>query len=196
MNMRDVYRDLHKKGYNYNGRWHRRYFDVVQLARMTDARTVAEFGCEWGQVLCALRCAGMDVFGTTQIEDCLAHLQKIGLPCALATYADLLSYESESFDLVVSNDVLEHLSSEEQAIEAMRQMVRISRSWVIFTIGRKRSRLGRPYGVPDLHTLTRPREWWHEQVDQLVELQPLPFFTSGNPDGFPVLNAYMFLGKK
>ena len=68
-----------------------------------------------------------------------------------------LPYEDNSFDLVMSSDVLEHIDPSE-ADAVVRELVRVSRRHLFLSISLKNN--GAPRGEAQ-HTLLRPRAWWH-----------------------------------
>ena len=68
-----------------------------------------------------------------------------------------LPYEDNSFDLVMSSDVLEHIDPSE-ADAVVRELVRVSRRHLFLSISLKNN--GAPRGEAK-HSLLRPRAWWH-----------------------------------
>jgi SAM-dependent methyltransferase len=69
-----------------------------------------------------------------------------------------LPYEDNSFDLVMSSDVLEHIDPAE-ADAVVKELVRVSRRHLFLSISLKNN--GAPKGEAE-HTLLRPRVWWHK----------------------------------
>jgi len=73
-----------------------------------------------------------------------------------------LPYEDNSFDLVMSSDVLEHIHPEE-VDQVVKELVRVSRRHLFLSISLK----GHTKATADKddeahrHTMLRPREWWH-----------------------------------
>jgi ubiquinone/menaquinone biosynthesis C-methylase UbiE len=65
----------------------------------------------------------------------------------------------QSFDLVFSSDVLEHVSPEE-AEAAVAEMVRVARTHIVLSISLK------SHFNEQLHTLLRPRQWWEAKFQK------------------------------
>jgi len=85
-------------------------------------------------------------------------------------YSELSSLE-EKFDVVVSNDVLEHLLTEEEAVTAMEDLCALSRKWFCFAIAcHPATRMIDDKQVP-LHNLIRPIDWWLVHIKKLCHIE-------------------------
>jgi SAM-dependent methyltransferase len=118
--------------------------------------SVIDLGCGRGQLIRWLRVLGYVVEGT-EIAQCLFEDDLKGLPVQYLFYSQLNIINSNSFDCVVSNDVLEHLAAVEDIELALSNMVRISKKYVLLSIGGLRA-AGSVRG--NLHEVIRPQEWW------------------------------------
>jgi len=77
-----------------------------------------------------------------------------------------IPYPSNSFDLVFSSEVLEHVPPP-LAEKSVRELVRIAQRDVFTTISLRPSALDRPGKPPKVHLCVRPREWW-ESIFELA----------------------------
>lgn len=73
-----------------------------------------------------------------------------------------LPYEDNSFDMVFSSDVLEHIDPEE-AEKVVQELVRVSRQHIFLSISLKGHTKVSAADSSEAHrhTLLRPRNWWH-----------------------------------
>jgi len=127
---------------------------------------ILDAGCGRGFLVRWLRDLGYSVLGT-EIADCLFKPggELFGMPAVQMYYSDLYKFGSNSFPVVISNDVLEHLEDEVAVITAMAELTRIAGEWLLISTGGTRaSRCPFPkeLGVANLHSVVRPEEWWVE----------------------------------
>lgn len=78
-----------------------------------------------------------------------------------------LPFEDNSFDLVFSADVLEHIHPDE-ADDVVRELVRVSRRHVFMSISLKGHTKASAESDDEAHrhTMLRSREWWHNKFRQ------------------------------
>lgn len=88
-----------------------------------------------------------------------------GLPVIKMPYGDFHKFPGAYYTAVVSSDVLEHLQTEEEVVEAFSQLVRISKGPVLVSTGGiKQAHNPFPdvvkFPVKGLHFVVRPKDWW------------------------------------
>ena len=74
-----------------------------------------------------------------------------------------LPYDDNSFDMVWSSDVLEHIHPEE-ADKVVSELVRVSRRFLVLTISLKghTKATAKNNNEAGRHTMLRPRKWWED----------------------------------
>lgn len=72
-----------------------------------------------------------------------------------------IPYQDSQFDLVISGDVLEHISPAE-AEQVVSEIVRVSKRHIFLSISQKGSRILIKNQKASIHTLLRPRRWWED----------------------------------
>lgn len=117
---------------------------------------IIDLGCGRGHMVKWLGTLGYDIEGT-EIVDFLFKNDLHGLPVKKLFYSELYKLKDNSFDCVVSNDVIEHLSGEEEVHEAYENFIRISKRYVLISTGGIRA-AGSICG--NLHEVINPQEWW------------------------------------
>lgn len=100
-------------------------------------QTVLDAGCACGGMVREFIALGYEATGTSFIADNMKHLHR-GINVINVSYQELDSIGSESYDLVTSMDVLEHLYDERDAEEALLNLYRISKKALLVAIGLKR----------------------------------------------------------
>jgi ubiquinone/menaquinone biosynthesis C-methylase UbiE len=112
-------------------------------------------------------CAGIEI-ATSLFEHDLADLNVLNLPAE-----ELHVFADESFDAVISNDVLEHLADEATMTRAVTDMLRISKRWVIASVGVFASSF--PYAEKELsvplHTVLHDSPWWESFFGERVAIR-------------------------
>jgi SAM-dependent methyltransferase len=142
--------------------------------------SVLDASCGCGHLSEALVSAGYKVDATEVspwlVQDLSHRLPKVDL----LAYADLGQLPARSFDVVISNDVLEHLP-EREAIAALHALAGLSRRWLLISVGLGRGATKYPealgLGRLDLHLFTPGARRWVEEikrVGRIVEERRLP----------------------
>lgn len=85
-----------------------------------------------------------------------------GLDIVKKFKADQLPFNADTFDLVFSTDVLEHVP-EAEAQKAIREMVRVSKKYIFCTISFIKAVC---FPELNLHCTIRPREWWQAEFEK------------------------------
>lgn len=145
-------------GYPAQSCWGCRFAtDVIAKLKF---HTILDAGTGNGALTRLMRQYGKNAYG---IELSRAALEKECPDLLSKNYVEAgiltnLPYEDNSFDLVMSSDVLEHIDPAE-ADAVVKELVRVSRRHLFLSISLKNN--GAPRGEAE-HTLLRPRVWWHK----------------------------------
>lgn len=151
-------------------RWFEQHIPSDDHPRILDA------SCGRGVVLRRLLEEGYSAVGTEFVPEVVEELLFEGLPVARLAYSELRDFPPRSFDAVLSSDVLEHLHSEEEAIDAFNALCDISKKWVVVTVGVRGARkfptalgLGEK-GITDLHFVKRKPKWWRSLFETRLDI--------------------------
>ena len=101
--------------------------DVLQMLP-TDVRSVLDVGCGDGFVTDALP-GTLDVVGLDISRAAVAHVSR---PTQIGSI-ESLPFEDDAFDLVMANDVIEHLEDSALA-RAKRELVRVAKRYILLTV--------------------------------------------------------------
>ena len=137
--------------------------------------TVFDFGCGRGHLLRKLLTSGYKCCGYEPCGYLIGH-DLAGLPlrgCAIYTALyDPWWLPPSQFDCVVASDVLEHLPTEEEALDLLRKLCGFARKFVVITVGVGPSNASANLpGVDyELHTVLRAPGWWRAQIASHVDI--------------------------
>ena len=110
--------------------------DIIRMLRQHQVKTVCDAGCGCGIYCAKLLHNGFSVFGFDVSENAV-QIAKGNAPEAELKTADIrmTGYESDSFDAVISRDVLDHMTKENAQL-ALQELCRIVKPGgiVIFTL--------------------------------------------------------------
>lgn len=110
--------------------------DMIRMLRQHQVRTVCDAGCGCGIYCAKLLRNGFSVSGFDVSEDAV-QIAKRNAPAAELKTADICvtGYDSDSFDAVISRDVLDHMTKNNAQL-ALREFCRIVKPGgiVIFTL--------------------------------------------------------------
>lgn len=110
--------------------------DMIRMLQQHQAKTVCDAGCGCGIYCTKLLRNGFSVFGFDVSEDAVQIAKGIALEAELKV-ADICmtSYDSDSFEAVISRDVLDHMTKKNAQL-ALRELCRIVKPGgiVIFTL--------------------------------------------------------------
>lgn len=139
--------------------------------------SVLDAGCGRGLLIRWLTAIGYSIRGT-EIADWLVRPggDLFGLPVDLVSYSNLNVYHDNTFDVVISNDVLEHLDCEDDVIRGMSDLARISKKWLLISTGGDRASASyatKETGVANLHSIIRPMEWWQDLYQQHCDIDTI-----------------------
>ena len=134
---------------------------IKEVYRNLDFRTVLDAGCGSGILVRHMLSKGYVARGIelsdwivqTQCPD--LHQERI---VQIGSLEDL-PYRDNSFDLVFSSDVLEHIPVE-SIPRVASELVRVARRDLFFSISLRPSSMNNKY-----HVTLRPRAWWEQQFE-------------------------------
>lgn len=142
---------------------------VLQLPR---GATIIDCSCGRGFLVKLLRDYGYDAEGTEASEWLISQvLRPRYLPVRKLYYSELGTLPSAAWDAVVSNDVLEHLFTEDEARAALCEFARMSRKWLLITVGLARSNHIVKGNVVPLHHIVQSPEWWVGEVSAVAQIR-------------------------
>lgn len=156
--------------------------------------SIVDVGCGRGLLLRQLKELGYDVKGV-ETEEMLGQFCAGICPWACAKLPDLSSCLADnSVDVVICNDVLEHLESAEVVEQSIVELCRVSRQFVTVSVGL--TECSASSWLPDggeinLHIVVRPHEWWAELLSRYCRIIESPnpasssFFFCEVPEGGP-----------
>lgn|GEM_PF-2625070 len=131
--------------------------------------TILDASCGRGHLMKSLiSCAYNNVVGT-EIAECLLDKDLKGLDVTILPYSKIDSLGENKFDVVISNDVLEHLPDEESVNDALRRLSFISKKWLLISVGIRNARAYcKKYklSIPNLHSVRRRRSWWDDTISR------------------------------
>lgn len=142
---------------------------AIPSASQIKVQTVLDAGTGNGALVRLMRehnknAYGIELSRAVLEKECPDMLQKGWVEPGILTN---LPYEDNSFDLVFSADVLEHIHPEE-ADQVISELVRVSRRHLFLSISLKghTKKSGENNDEAHRHTMLRPRSWWEEKFRQ------------------------------
>jgi ubiquinone/menaquinone biosynthesis C-methylase UbiE len=154
---------------------------VAKLCADLKFKTVLDVGCGPGWSVLEFLVRGYRAQG---IEPCeYLHNHELRVPAGLGIVkkakACAIPFPAESFDLVFSTDVLEHIP-EAEVHQTISEMVRVSKKYIYCTICSTEAVC---FPELKLHCTVHPREWWEKQF-AAFKIKPRKY---GN------VNEYMYI---
>lgn len=128
---------------------HRFVYQLVPKMKMRNIESVLDVGCGRGQVATELGALGFAVI-CTEIVPCLVanDLKKLAVyPYGIG---ELHYFDDASFDAVLLVNMLDHLRSEDEAVDAVRHASRLAHKLVMVTLG----------GWSEMRTIDYPASHW------------------------------------
>lgn len=171
-----MYKEIYRNNVNYGGSSDRNailrdlfYKHVKPHIPYADGIDILDASCGGGDLMRLLDADDNILVHGSEVSQELIESDRLkGLHVAKGTYDDLPEvFNSQVFDVVFSNDVLEHLHSEAQARRALRNFYVLS-SWCCVSISLRpaKSKLEGVTRQPDnIHTLVRPAQWWMDTFE-------------------------------
>ncbi len=170
-----IYRNEPKYGHVV-GR-HRLIFKAIK-ERVGAGETILDAGCGRGGFIRMLSSAGFHVTGT-EVSWHLINNDLKGLFVSHLRYEDFDALETDSFDAVVSSDVLEHLVGFPMVDRALNQLARVAKKYLFVTTAKHVSRnfsgsldieKGEDWNG-DLHLIHASRDLWRDHIARVMEIE-------------------------
>lgn len=149
---------LYGTSHNRNG-----FFINYIKENVSKNSSILDLSCGRGFIIRWANSAGYKAEGT-EIADWLFSPggDLYGLPIKKLSYEELNTINSNSYDVVISNDVLEHLDNDQIVENAIQQIVRISKKNILISTGGMFASKN-PFSniePKNLHNIIKPEEWW------------------------------------
>jgi len=142
------------------------FFNFIKEKFTNKKARILDAGCGRGFLVRWLNSAGYEAEGTEIATILMEEGHELyGMPVFEKPYDQFVNLDGNDYDVVISNDVLEHLENEEAVTKALKQLTRISKKYILISTGGWRSAYC-PFpelGVSNLHNVIRPKEWWIER---------------------------------
>ena len=108
----------------YEGSWSDmvHYLENISGQRVA-GQSVLDIGCGWAQCLLYLSKLGMDCYGFDPAPEAAEYGRQKGLNIKQAGLRHMLAFEDQRFDVVLLNNVLEHLPNPEKALREIGRHV-------------------------------------------------------------------------
>lgn len=106
------------------------WYRALVIKLCINPKNALDVGCGQGDLINALRIFGIDAYGVEISKDAIELVSKEIAP--YVKYGDItnLPYEANSFDLVVTFDVLEHVE-QNKINKAIDELIRVSRKFIL-----------------------------------------------------------------
>jgi SAM-dependent methyltransferase len=114
-----------------------RRLSLAQHWAPMDGKRVLEFGCGLGLYLQAIKRFTPRVYGFDIEVERLAHARRNGIDGTVGAVGERLPYADRSFDVVFSNDVLEHVSDDRASAQEIVRVLRPGGRAVIYVPNRR-----------------------------------------------------------
>jgi SAM-dependent methyltransferase len=138
------------------------YFCIKIAAGLKRGARVLDFGCGIGNLVWALRKIGLDARGIDPSKPAKKYC-RVPRYCR---YEDTrrIPYEDDSFDLVYTHEVLEHLSDEDRRF-ALQELSRVSRGKTLHMICVNER--GKFVTLEPTHKIIQTESWWKKTFEEL-----------------------------
>lgn len=164
----------------------------LNLLGMKSGEKVLDVGCGTGTFLARVaKTYGVDCTGIDVSKESIAKAKQWLVPCLHFQVADAvkLPFEDESFDYVLSFDVLEHIEDQNKALSEMARVLKRGGWLLIYTINKNQrytwhfwlAKLGVPVGKRAAHnpSLFLDPDWVKEKLGKLgIRIERLEPFNS------------------
>lgn len=137
---------------------------IVNLCDSIKFKSVLDVGCGPGWCVTEFLKRKYITRGVEPCEYLHKHELRVlaGLDIVKKCKADKLPFNAETFDLVFSTDVLEHIP-EEESKKAIREMIRVSKKYIFCTISFIKAVC---FPKLKLHCNLHPHDWWAKEFER------------------------------
>ena len=193
LDYRLIYKKLYKENKYFQKRRaikhaHRRkkVFWLFIKENLLPPATVLDIGCGPAFLLKRLHSNGYTVIGLDIVPELC---QQKPFPILDISCEELYKIK-EGFDLVVASDILEHLTTEREVFETLKQIQRLTKQFFIISVGIKGDQdplLIKEDGTQIyLHNVVRSSNWWYNTVEQYGDII----------DSFQLFSSFVIYGAK
>lgn len=136
-------------------------FCIIIPAKLKKGSMVLEVGCGVGNLVWALRFFGISAYG---IDPSISARKYCRIP-QFCQYKEVkkLSYRNSSFDLICTNEVLEHID-EKYLNESIKEMSRLSNNMIhMVGVGER----GKMITDDPTHLTIKKEQWWKKRFEKL-----------------------------
>lgn len=161
------------------------HFLLSQNYKINNKTTIFDASCGRGNLISELMIAGYNASGSESSPWLLENELK-DLPVRKLFYSELDQLEPESYNVVISTDVLEHLFNEKEIRMAMINLCGISKKWVLITVGLNRAQRIIDNKKVKLHYVVESPSWWSSLYKDYCSVVK----------EFMFRNSYCMFGKK
>lgn len=183
-----IYESLQEKGYGTAP------MDVTRAEKIRDFITknlsrgsVFDASCGRGHLVWMLKEQGYVVSCSEASKWLIDNvLSEFSLPIYNVRYDQLDTLRSDMFDVVVSNDVLEHLFDVNEVRAAMGDLCRISKRFVLVSVGLNYAKRQIKGKTVHLHHVVKPVTWWRKLYSEFCTIT----------EDFTHRNSYFVFGEK
>jgi SAM-dependent methyltransferase len=141
---------------------------MIQHLGLREGDSVLDFGCAKGFIVRALRILGIDAYGCDVSSYAIDHSYPDVRPyLALIPPGETEMPFDKRFDLVLSKDVLEHMTVDKVDCFLKESRSITSRQFHVIPIGNCADRFVVPeYELDDTHVLRREKDWWFRKFTE------------------------------
>lgn len=148
---------------------------IPWLTEHLDFKSVLDIGCSTGKSLELFDQRGIEATGVEVSEIAVDHAQSLERNVVLGSAVDL-PFADNSFDLVCSADVFEHLRPED-AGQACREACRVARRFVFLKIAEQEdvTQKWKDIAGHPLHLTSEPIQWWKQWCQpfgDIIRMEP------------------------
>jgi len=138
------------------------FFCLILPAKLKKNDKVIDVGCGIGNLVWALRFFGIDAYGIDPSISAKDYCHEVKF-CTFGKYKKL-PYPNSQFDLVFSNEVLEHIALNQLGFN-IREMLRVSKGTMIHMIGVKEK--GKIITQDKTHMIINDEKWWKNRLEKM-----------------------------
>lgn len=155
MNLCDQYKLMHEQGAFKGYSLLPHVDDIAKLVKKYNAKTLLDYGC--GKGLQYTEKNAHEAWGGIMPTLYDPHVEE---------YSIEPDYEVQEFDGLICTDVMEHLETEEEAINLLDYIFAVPDKFLFVTICTRDAKKKLPDGR-NCHTLVRPDVWWMDRIEEI-----------------------------
>lgn len=186
-----IYSHPTQKGLYGGTNWRAEYFIKFIKENVPLKSKILDAGCGRGFLLRWLNIEGYIAQGT-EIADWLLKPggDLCGQPVVTSSYDQLGSIAPQNYyEVVISNDVLEHLKNESEVKQAIKDLTQLTNKYILVSTGgtqQAANPFSKELGIPYLHNIIKPKDWWLNLCKEYFDII----------QEFKIRGSYFIFGKK